>query len=268
MFTVCVLLYGNYPELAKRVLESISGTRFVLEIRVGLNEVSNDTASFVRNWAATKSKRTKVSLYQPVNNENVGKYPLMRQMFKNLKTKEVMWFDDDSYLLNVDDAWWRQVKDATRLYDIYGCVHRIRQRGKQYAAIPHQPWYTGKPVTSNHLYKFVTGGWWVGNAFFLTRWDYPFPELHHNGGDSILGELARQQNARLGRAPESVALCHCEACFKDALDTKKGVHINVGGRSGRRGIGVTGERYVFSDGEPFPSTTHQNFETQVTFYGS
>jgi hypothetical protein len=41
----------------------------------------------------------------------------------------------------------------------------------------------------------MTGGWWVARTAFLQKWDYPFRELQHNGGDVILGELCRQQDA-------------------------------------------------------------------------
>lgn len=268
MFTVCVLLYGNYPDLAKRVLDSLSSTRFVLCVKIGLNAVSETTASFVHDWAVQKSLDTPTWVYQPDGNKNVGKYPLMRRMFKELPTSHVMWFDDDSYLVDANETWWQVMYNAAKRYDVYGCIHCIRQRGKQYAAIPRQPWYTGKAVPSNHFYKFATGGWWIGDVLFLQKWDYPFAGLHHNGGDSILGELVRQQNARLGRPSTLQATCHCEACCKEKLSDISGVHVNLGGRAGRRGIGVTGERYIFADGEPFPPTSHQDFETNITFYGS
>lgn len=268
MFTVCGLLYGNHLELASRVLESISSTWLVGEIRLGLNEVSSDTFDFVCQWAAKKSKNTKVSLYQPDNGANVGKYPLMLRMFSDITTDKIMWFDDDSYLENSNEAWWKAVHVQSKPYAVFGSLHRIRQRGKQYMAIPSQPWYTGKPVDSRHLYRFATGGWWIGDVSFLKKWNYPFPQLRHNGGDSILGELVRQQDAKLGSVSPELAKCHCEACLKNKTrpGTSK-VHINVGGRAGRRGIGVTGENYVFSNGNAFPALSHQEFNVKIFHYG-
>lgn len=262
MFTVCVLLYGNYPSLAKRVLESLSSTHLVKEFRLGLNAVSQDTSSFVHDWMGAQNNP--VTCYMPCHAGNVGKYPLMSRMFADMSTAFVMWFDDDSYLGSVDKCWWETVKINASAFDVYGSLHRIRQRGKQYLAIPQQPWFNGKPVAANHIYSFATGGWWVGNVEFLRKWNYPFPQLKHNGGDSILGELVRQQKARLGQVNKSLARCHCEACSKsDGRVDFNGVNINVGGRAGRRGIGIINENYVFSNGDPFPSLEHQSFELEI-----
>jgi hypothetical protein len=271
MFTVCVLLYGDYPELAKRVLGSISSTHLVGEVRLGLNAVSEATFSFAQEWAAEKSASVPVKTYRPSGNKNVGKYPLMSRMFVGLRTSHVMWFDDDSFLVNAVPEWWQTVLSHAALFDVYGSLHRIKQRGNQYLAIPQQSWFGGKPVSPRHVYDFATGGWWVGNVGFLRKWGYPFPQLQHNGGDSVLGELVRQQGAKLGHASTSVAVCYCEACAKvsQAIRSRPigGVNINVGGRAGRRGIGVSEENYVFSDGNPFPSLLHHSFDVEVLNYG-
>jgi len=270
MFTVCVLLYGDYPELAKRVLGSISSTHLVGEVRLGLNAVSEATFSFVREWATEKSFSVPVKTYSPSGNKNVGKYPLMSRMFVDLRTSHVMWFDDDSFLLDATPGWWKNVFDRAALFDVYGSLHRISQRGKQYLAIPQQSWFGGKPVSPRHVYNFATGGWWVGSVSFLRKWGYPFPQLQHNGGDSVLGELVRQQGAKLGHANTSIAVCYCEACAKGLNPLRSrpvgGVNINVGGRAGRRGIGVSSENYVFSDGNPFPSLLHHSFDVEVLNY--
>ena len=61
--------------------------------------------------------------------------------------------------------------------------------------------------------------------------------------------------------------CHCESCQRRGIaQDKPVVHINVGGRAGRRGIGVTGENYVWRDGNPQPSLQHQRFELKVCRY--
>ena len=50
MFSVCVLLYGDYPDLASRCLQSIrnsDGAVYVQDIRLGLHNVSLATRKVV-----------------------------------------------------------------------------------------------------------------------------------------------------------------------------------------------------------------------------
>jgi hypothetical protein len=272
MFSVCTLLYGDHTDLAKRLLDSLSKPSKVLDFRIGLNAVSPATYQVVRDWIATNSRRIKtpVYLYEGSNSENLGKYPLMRQMlYDNLRPigPRVMWFDDDSYLdATSGDSWWHSTLDASNDKTQLGAVHYIMQRGRQHEVIKQQDWYTGKPVNARHRFTFVTGGWWVAQSCFLKKWDYPFWGLYHNGGDSIFGELVRQQAGSLYHFSTG-CLCHCESCNKTGIiQNKPVVHINVGGRKGRRGIGVTGENYIWSDGNAQPDLSHQKFELRISRY--
>jgi hypothetical protein len=272
MFTVCVLFYGDYLDLAKRVLNSLENHWRVKDIRLGLNAVSSETYKFAHMWAEKISVKTPVSVYQESSNKNVGKYPLMKRMFHNIESPHIMWFDDDSWLENSSEIWWYAVHKYAELHAVVGSVHRIKQRNKQYLAIEHQPWYAKKPVQPDHVYRFATGGWWVLNSAVARNWDYPFSALHHNGGDSILGELTRQQDLSIGQVTPDLAKCHCEACSRVKpkqrdFDIQSLVHINVGGRAGRRGIGIQNEKYVFADGKANPDLLHQNFSTSITKYG-
>ncbi len=264
-FTVAAVLFGDYPDLAERLLGSFDMAAPVDDVRIGLNQVGDRTVSLVTQWARRFSQVKPVVLYWP--DRNIGKYPLMRQMLFDEKARLadwLMWFDDDSHL-EVQPCWWdelqRQLVGCTQL----GALHLIRQRGLQYQEIPKQPWYTGKPVNANTQYRFATGGWWVADTAFLRRWEYPFKALHHNGGDSILGELLRQQDATLKGWGDGVHCC-CESCVIKTLrpSTFGRVRVNVGGRKGRRGIGVTGEQYVWASGPA--DLSHQNFQLRIQRY--
>jgi hypothetical protein len=48
-FTVCALLYGDYPDLARRCLEPLFKLNELglIELRVGLNEVCDETSNYV-----------------------------------------------------------------------------------------------------------------------------------------------------------------------------------------------------------------------------
>lgn len=268
MFSVCSTLYGNYFGLAHRLLSSIRHFDLIKDIRLGLNAVSEETKAFVLDWARQNSCYCPVYVFEDHEQRNLGKYPLMRQMFayRPLADK-VMWFDDDSYLDDaIDLSWWQAAEQAATKATQIGALHVIMQRGKQHEVIVQQPWYNLKIVNQRHRFRFATGGWWVADSFFLRLWDYPFVDLYHNGGDSILGELIRQQGKTLTQF--SQLQCHCEACrIKGIQKRLPVVHVNVGGRKGRRGIGVTDEKYVWSDGNPAPSREHQNFSLRAYNYG-
>lgn len=240
-FSINVLLYGPYTDLARRVLDSLRVGLQVeppgrsVDLRIGLNAVSSETKQYV--WEVVGRFPVPCYVYEPPH--NVGKYPLMRRMFYDVQcplADEIMWFDDDSYL---DPAcgreWWDQAHEWSKKYVVSGRIHLIRQRKQQYLGIMEQPWCKKRDLHARSNFKFVTGGWWIGSSRFIQHWNYPFPELYHNGGDSILGELVRQQSRQLGQFP--LAKCHCEACLHNACDGSGKVHVNVGGRHGRRGIG-------------------------------
>jgi hypothetical protein len=268
MFSICTVLYGDYPQLAQRLLDSWKLRAHVQDFRIGLNAVGDKTRKLVETWAKSQVRREPVYVYEAVNADNLGKYPLMRAMFYDRPlASRVMWFDDDSFLdQSVGVPWWDTVLVSSLQVTQLGAVHQIRQRHMQHAVIRQQPWYTGKPVDDRHLFRFVTGGWWVADSAFIQKWDYPFPALYHNGGDSILGELIRQQSGILVHFTPHIR-CHCESCAaKPVLEDMPVAHINVGGRKGRRGIGVTQENYVWADGCTQPSLEHQNFDLKVQRY--
>lgn len=267
-FSVCALFYGDYPHLACRLLDSLRQHEHVQDFRFGLNQIGATTRDYLNSWALQQFHQQPVYFYESANGANLGKYPLMRQMLRDRPlAKRVMWFDDDSY---VDAAagidWWRRAVEISRNKTQVGAIHFIMQRAKQHEVIVNQPWFTKKPINHRHRFEFATGGWWIADSEFLLKWDYPFPALHHNGGDSILGELIRQQSGQLAKFPGGLQ-CHCESCVGGGKhEGKPVVHINVGGRKGRRGLGVRDEYYVWADGNLMPSLAHQNFDMRVTRY--
>jgi len=251
MFAVGTILYGDYPQLANRLLKSISNLP-CNQLLIGLNAISIETRLVLQDWLDTEIQARSIQLIEEVKGTNVGKYPLMRKIVDRVTQPLFMWFDDDSYL-NITEPepvtqWLGLVENQMRPDTQLGSIHKIRQRNKQYLVIPLQPWYTGLTVTPKHSFTFATGGWWTIHSDFLHKWKYPFDDLHHNGGDSILGELIRQQGKRLVNFAQ--ANCRCESCVSRNKPIVAGVMINEGGRKGRRGIGVSNEYYIWSSGNP------------------
>jgi hypothetical protein len=267
MFSVCTVAYGDYPDLLRKTLDSIQDTRppgLVTDIRIGLNDVSQATFDYVMEYCGNRALDTNCYVYVPP--ENVGKYPLMRRMFYDQERpldKLVMWFDDDSYLdPQANHVWWREAEQQGQLAVVMGVVHTIRQRGNQWRGIQTQPWARLK-VHAGHSFRFATGGWWTAKRDFLTEWGYPFWEIHHNGGDSILGELVRHRAAAVSKF--KLAKCHCESCLKKPKSHPPGVvHVNVGGRQGRRGLGRKNEVYPWQNfGVRNNDLSYHNFELKI-----
>src|SRR4051812_533765 len=69
-FSVCVLLYGDYPDLAERCLESIALlSDEKVEIRIGMNAVSETTRRFALNVFEVENQRGRnVLLYDSTTN--------------------------------------------------------------------------------------------------------------------------------------------------------------------------------------------------------
>lgn len=199
MFTACVLCYGDHTELAKRCLSSIVSTadyRFLKELRVGLNAVVLTTRNLVMDMIGDLPIPCRVFVER--DNKNVYKYPLMRRMLHAIEptsdATHVMWFDDDSYIMD-GKSWWAKVASLARDHKHVGAVYELTQgfRHAQYAGIRQQPWFTGKEFPPNYRPTFCTGGWWTLPWDIIKTWDWPPKVFKHNGGDSMLGELCRQQ---------------------------------------------------------------------------
>ena len=199
-FTIAVLLYGDYPELAQRCLSSITSTIKIsdLNLRVGLNEVAPHIVSWVKSFVPEEN----IWEYD----KNINKYPLMRQMIHGMtpvETEYFMWFDDDSYLegyeVPKEPYWLSLVDEKMQSSDLIGGVYTRHFQGKQREWIKDQPWFNknNTDLDNRKSMRFATGGWWTIRSSLLYEYNYPWPELDHNGGDALLGELCRQQGLRL-----------------------------------------------------------------------
>lgn len=209
MISVNVLLFGDYTALAKRCLGSIAESidpGVVSDIRIGVNCIGEATQRYVLDFAARCPVRC--LLYEPEGGQNRLKYPLMRRMLydaeRPITASHVMWFDDDSFLTGwslagTTQKWWKLVSLEAERTALLGSVYTMTSPHPPAVAeaIAAQPWYTGLTMTPAYKPRFCTGGWWVARYELLKTWNYPFPELKHNGGDTILGELCRQQGERM-----------------------------------------------------------------------
>jgi hypothetical protein len=211
-YTVCVLCYGPYTDLAKKCIGSILDTTpiDVLDLRVACNEVSPDTIKYLKTVPATK-------IY--VNQKNRKKYPVMREMFWDetcpIKTNYVLWFDDDTRV--VDNDWLVRLSDMIVTNHPHGCRmygwkhhHDLRI----YTKAGHRPdqwfreggWWKGRHLRirgrdaeapNGTMIEFATGWFWALATETIRAGNIPDQRLNHNGGDITIGEQVHQAGAKL-----------------------------------------------------------------------
>lgn len=212
-FTVFVLCYGNYPELARRCIDGIlrSTPAGRVQLRILLNECSKATLDYIR----TLPYVGKVYLSET----NILKYPLMRRAFYDalfpIETPYLVWFDDDSY--PADPKWLSLLAQqiivrhpkGDRLFG-WEYMHDL----KIFAKHGHRPdrwftqasWYRGEqwlarkgtPATNGSLIPFVAGGFWALHTETMRQAQIPDARLTHHGGDIVIGAQVQQAGFGIG----------------------------------------------------------------------
>lgn len=209
-FTICVLLYGDYPELAERCLTSIKrNIPNTVPLRIGMNTTGDRTNEFVHQFAIDRQQNCDTY----TNNVNPHKYPTMRYMLHGegglVTTPYTMWFDDDSFISYTERegvTWLDTVSKAMEDADMIGSVYTIGWQGQQREFVKAQPWYNGKDPSARPKIRFATGGWWTIRTPLLYELDYPWPVLDHRGGDVMLGEACYQRGLRLNHFNSGVRI--------------------------------------------------------------
>lgn len=228
-FTVCVLLYGDRPDLANRVLRSLTRPewRDWFKLRIGANNVSYAMYQQVMRHVQVYNQFSEPAKLQ-VDASYVGvepfvKYPMMRRMFHDdpIDTPLIMWFDDDSWIFDsAPDNWFEMVYRRMIAADMLGAIWDIRYRGEQREFIKRYSWYLGK---TRPKFEFATGGWWTIKTDIIQYWQWPPPELHHNGGDALLGELMFQQGYILENFSAHLGI-NADATGKCSTAERRGYH--------------------------------------------
>lgn len=221
-FHICMLMYGDHADLARRCLTSLRHAVWwgnVLDVRIGFN----DACPLTRGIASEVAGSFHESMFWGFDaGKNVGKYPMMRRMLYDvpLGGDYVIWFDDDSYwtvqpagsYLGGVVKWWDKLSNLLKDCSMLGSVYHLNRkcfdhRFKEcWYGIRAQPWFTGKKPCAYNDFEFVTGGWWAISTKILKKHDWPPYEVFHTGGDTLLGEMCRQQGYRIGHFNEGVAI--------------------------------------------------------------
>src|SRR4029453_1593659 len=164
--TVCVLCYGDYPELAQRVLESLYSCtpKGAIRLRLGLNAVSERTRAIVADLIPALAPEVVVD-----SEVNLFKLPMMRRLFdeRPLTTGWTIWFDDDSFVFRSD--WLTTLSWHSRLrpeVDMWGKWLFLRGDEKYREFVQEAPWYQGRELTQDsepgmYRFDFIAGGFWA-----------------------------------------------------------------------------------------------------------
>lgn len=222
-FTICTLLYGEYPQLAARCLESILSLPDTnrWELRIGMNAVCEETRQYV-NRLFQESENTGWRLIKYDSQENICKYPMMRWMFNDhstINSPYIMWFDDDSYIKTPTAEWLDSVERTMFECDMCGQPLTCQLQGNQEQWIRMQSWYKGKEVQQPTT--FVAGGWWTIITDVIKKLMWPPVNIIHRGGDQMLGEALYQNGFKIKHFTDGLG-----------INTKDGKY----GTSERRGL--------------------------------
>lgn len=245
-FTICVLLFGDYPDLARRCLQSllVAAGPQNLNLRIGMNAVSDRTKNVVQELIHVHGLPVHPYCEFYEYTENRHKYPVMREMIHGISpitTPYTMWFDDDSFLElqpnSHADGWLAQVERAMQNADMIGSIYGIPWRGRQREFIKAQAWYNGKDPIERTKARFATGGWWTIRTPLLYQFNYPWPFLDHRGGDVMLGELCFQQGLRLQHFNTGVKI-NANAAGQESKATRRGFDQEPVGVDFDPGIGA------------------------------
>jgi GT2 family glycosyltransferase len=209
--TVCVLCYGDHPDLARRILGSLRSftEERAMRLRLGLNAVSDRTRAVVYELIAELEPEVLVD-----SKANLFKLPMMRRLFYDqpLATPWTIWFDDDSYVYRSDWLttlfWHSQLRPDV---DMWGKRLFVRVDKECRSFVREASWFRGLELTPDPqegMYRmdFIAGGFWAIRTRCLHRVGWPEARLLHFGDDYMLGEALRQNGQIMGQCFSGVAI--------------------------------------------------------------
>ena len=206
------LLYGNYFDLHKRLLDSLSV--YLPAVQGGhiwLNDVCESTRHRATVFMTNRIYPQNWSVSWGVENskENVPKYRAMRQMFDKAddNCKWLMWMDDDTEIL--DQYFFPKLRDFIKSKESENICYVGQkwwinwQRG-QWENMPRFKWFKGLPPFKHRGIPgihFAQGSLWLLRRDIAKMLDWPPAQLNHNGGDCLLAEAIRQQGLPFHELP-------------------------------------------------------------------
>ncbi|MEP6670853.1 MAG: glycosyltransferase [Chthoniobacter sp.] len=227
--SICVLTYGDFPDLARRCIESILKhcPRSDYRLLVGANAPNERTKEYLEALEAEGTIDTLIC-----SAENINKCPMMRRLFEQVETEYIWWFDDDSWIddPNAFALWLGVARAASPETMIWGRKYFVSHEHEfSYGRDPVEwvrraSWFSGrqppswqpggKDVTDycgresgDGRWFFVTGGCWLIKTEAVRALDWPDRRLLKAGDDVLLGEALRQKGWTVGEVVPGLNPC-------------------------------------------------------------
>jgi len=213
--TICVLTYGDYPELARRCINSIVSNcdRNHYRLVVGANSVNHHTRDYLNTLVSIGSID---ALYE--SEININKCPMMRRMFQDIDSEFIWWFDDDSNIIDTQAlsqrlAIARTASPSTVIWGhefFFGDEKDFSYGTDVVGFVRSAPWYRGRNPPSwerggkdeydfegrgvgDGRWFFITGGCWFIRTSVIRALDWPDRRMIKRNDDVFLCEAIRQQ---------------------------------------------------------------------------
>lgn len=218
--TICVLTFSDYPQLVRRMLDSVRNhcQRAHYRLIVGANAAGRETLELLKNRHSGGEIDHLI-----LSETNLNKCPMMRRIFDEVHTEYIWWFDDDSYI--TDDgalSGWLEAARASPPSTVQwgleawcDCTSGFTDLGDPLAFVRTASWYRGLPPPSwrpggkgefdfgglgigDGRWCFVVGGCFMIRTRAVRTMDWPDRRLSFLGDDVFLGEAIRQQRWTIG----------------------------------------------------------------------
>lgn len=241
--SICVLVYGDFVELARRCIDSIIQycPRAEYRLLVGANTPGEKTTEYLESLRDTGEIDTLIS-----SPENMNKCPMMRRLFEQVETEYIWWFDDDSWIqdANTFPNWLGKARASSPGTMMWGAVfyvsheHEFSYGRDAVEWVRKAEWFTGKTPPSwrpggkdvsdfegresgDGRWFFAAGGCWLIKTEAVRALNWPDPRLLKEGDDVLLGEALRQKGWQVEQMGRSNGIV-----INDA--ERRGIHRDTG----------------------------------------
>jgi GT2 family glycosyltransferase len=200
-WTICVLFYGDHPDLCERFLDRLYRWTDpqAFRLRVGLNAVCAATKALTQQAAERYG-----NVEYRESAQNIYKCPMMQRMFAPLPNTEwTLWFDDDSHVTG--PSWILDLAMAMEKVpaaELLGSLRSVDVSDHVEKFITTATWYRGVPrkyhaARQKRTIVFPVGGFWAVRTARIAETQWPDPRLTHFEDDYLMGEAMRQQGVQM-----------------------------------------------------------------------
>lgn len=187
--------YGPYPQLAKRLFDSIyemADNTSRLRLHIGCSECCQETLDFLRQKYDAGMITTLLE-----SRPNINMSPIMRTLINVVEEQYFVWFDDDVRIIKKGwDSYFIDFINGNHKFAVAGGMYTTGRGDDFKHFLEKSPWWVGwgqlKPSIKDHA-LFAVGSCRIINAGFVRQHKFPDYRIVKKFEDSILGDLCEQQ---------------------------------------------------------------------------